>query len=99
MSEIDAPKTAPTTTAATNTTTAARETAKRTGSDPQLQVQPAMVGNSEDPEDPKTNFERQASDYQLEKSFAVSWKDLSYTVQTKKGDKTILSQARLPNLF
>jgi len=52
-----------------------------------------MVGNSEDPEDPKTNFERQASDYQLEKSFAVSWKDLSYTVQTKKGDKTILSQA------
>mmetsp|Transcript_32661 Transcript_32661/g.74638 ORF Transcript_32661/g.74638 Transcript_32661/m.74638 type:complete len:621 (-) Transcript_32661:120-1982(-) len=58
------------------------------------QVQPTAVGSAQDEENPKKpTFERQASDYALTDKFAVSWKNLSYIVQTKKGDKTILSQA------
>mmetsp|Transcript_52630 Transcript_52630/g.114939 ORF Transcript_52630/g.114939 Transcript_52630/m.114939 type:complete len:608 (-) Transcript_52630:194-2017(-) len=41
----------------------------------------------------KPTLQRQGSDYKLETTFGVSWKNLSYTVKTKKGPKTILSNA------
>eukprot|EP00403_Amphidinium_massartii_P016175 CAMPEP_0178411504 /NCGR_PEP_ID=MMETSP0689_2-20121128/21527_1 /TAXON_ID=160604 /ORGANISM="Amphidinium massartii, Strain CS-259" /LENGTH=619 /DNA_ID=CAMNT_0020032709 /DNA_START=16 /DNA_END=1875 /DNA_ORIENTATION=+ len=55
-------------------------------------VQPETVGNTEAPAE-AVKFDRSGSGYVMEHRFAISWKDLSYTVKTKKGDKTILSGA------